>query len=151
MRARSVCAEPKSTHGWTRSFCYVSQYDTFNHRTRQNFKFAFGKLKDWVVILGLSSFVVFTSFGSSRVHAQRRVQPVDAERVEQSIRLAVDYLLGAQLDDGGWTEFHDYTHGVTGLVTLALLNSGLPPEHPDVSRALNLLSDKELDRTYIRD
>ncbi len=78
----------------------------------------------------------------------RRDISVDAERVEIAIRDAVDYLLDNQLDDGGWSEYRNYPSGVTGLVTLALLNSGMPPEHPDMARALQYLNREQLVQTY---
>ncbi|MCA9133361.1 MAG: DUF4159 domain-containing protein [Planctomycetales bacterium] len=76
-------------------------------------------------------------------------QAIDAQRVEKGIDQAVRFLLSSQLDDGGWSEFSaTYPDGVTGLVTLALLNSGLDPERPEMARALQHLSRKELEKTY---
>jgi hypothetical protein len=78
----------------------------------------------------------------------RNAPPVDADQVERAIEQARTFLLRNQLADGGWSEFPNYPLGVSSLVTLALLNSGLPPEHPDVARALQHLSAKELNKTY---
>ena len=42
-----------------------------------------------------------------------------------------------------------YDGGVTALCTLALLNSGVPADDPNVSTALNYLRGLELDKTYV--
>ncbi|QDV21839.1 DUF4159 domain-containing protein [Aureliella helgolandensis] len=75
-------------------------------------------------------------------------QRSNSQIVEDSIQLAVKYLLINQLEDGGWAEINRYNSGVTGLVTLALLNSGLAPEHPQIARALLHLKDREPDMVY---
>jgi hypothetical protein len=70
------------------------------------------------------------------------------EMVQGSINRAVGYLLSNQQDDGGWSEHRDYPGGVTSLVTLALINAGLPPDHPKVARALQYLRQKSSEKTY---
>lgn len=98
----------------------------------------------------LSILVVF-ALGTARVTQGQQFgnrTPVDAARVERAIESSVDFLLQQQKPDGGWSEFMHYRHGVTSLVTLALLNAGLEPDHPRVSRALQLLDGQELEYTY---
>ncbi len=75
-------------------------------------------------------------------------QNVTPQQVDRSIDLAVRYLLGAQLPDGGWPEFNGYPQGVSSLVTLALLNAGLDPDSPAMTRALGYLSERELGKVY---
>ena len=42
----------------------------------------------------------------------------------------------------------DYPGGVTSLVVLALLNAGLPPDHPKVAAGLNYVRQRIADKTY---
>ncbi len=76
-------------------------------------------------------------------------QDLSPQQVEQGIQLAVRFLTSNQLKDGGWPEYNAmYPDGVSALVTLALLNSGLPPDKPEIAKALQFLSRRELERTY---
>lgn len=77
-------------------------------------------------------------------------QSIDASKVEKGIEKAIQFLLGDQLSDGGWPDYNDvrYPYGVTSLVTLALLNAGLPPEHPKVAKALNNIDGQALGAVY---
>ncbi len=68
--------------------------------------------------------------------------------VQSSIDRSVNYLLTTQREDGGWDEFDGYPGGVTSLVTLALLNAGLPPDHPKVAAALNYIRARTPNKTY---
>lgn len=78
-----------------------------------------------------------------------QAQSINSQRVQKAIDHAVRFLLSNQLPDGGWKEFDNaYPHGVSSLVVLSLLNSGLPPNHPDVARGLQYLSGRELKKTY---
>lgn len=78
-----------------------------------------------------------------------RAQSVDARVVQKTIDSAVRFLFRSQRDDGGWPEFDaNYPDGVTSLVTLALLNSGLSTDHPALSKALQYMSERELEKTY---
>ncbi|MFK7734979.1 MAG: DUF4159 domain-containing protein [Pirellulaceae bacterium] len=110
------------------------------------------------VVLAVLSVVASPLLMVSRVDAQvnrgRGIAPpgrwgeVDAETVNKAIERARSYLLENQLDDGGWPEFNSYPYGVSALVTLALLNSGLDPEERHVARALQLLDGANLEKTY---
>lgn len=81
--------------------------------------------------------------------AQPQAARVTASQVENSIEQAVRFLLANQLDDGGWPEYSaTYPDGVAALVTLALLNGGVDPAQPKLSKALQYLSGRELHKTY---
>lgn len=83
---------------------------------------------------------------SSAAHAQ-----LTDERVRRSMDAGKQYLLSKQNRDGSWRGRFDSTFptGVTSLCTLALLNAGMTPEDPEISKALNYLRKQtELDRTY---
>ncbi len=83
------------------------------------------------------------------VLAQPAIQSLSPLQVEQGIELAVRFLKSNQLPDGGWPEFNAiYPDGVSALVTLALLNSGSTPDQPEMARALQFLSRRELEKTY---
>jgi hypothetical protein len=75
-------------------------------------------------------------------------QEITAAEVDKSIEAAVKFLLASQLPDGGWAEFPGYPHGVSSLVTLALLNSGVEPGAPALARALRHLAEQELTQVY---
>lgn len=97
----------------------------------------------------LSILIVFAPVAGQVARGQRQRQaPVDSARVEKAIQASIRHLLGTQLPDGGWPEYSHYRHGVTCLVTLALLNAGLAPDHPQVSRALQRIDGEELSYTY---
>lgn len=72
------------------------------------------------------------------------------DRVLQAIRHAQDYLISQQSVTGSWgSNAIQYEIGVPGLVTLALLTSGLPPDHPTVKKSLDYLRSKpDPDKTY---
>jgi hypothetical protein len=73
--------------------------------------------------------------------------PTPAE-VQAGIDRAVGYLLSTQGGDGGWAEVQPYRRGASSLVVLALINAGIDPQSPAMIRALNFISDSELDKTY---
>jgi hypothetical protein len=74
---------------------------------------------------------------------------VTAEAVNQSIARGVEYLLKVQnQNSGGWDEYASENCGASALITLALLNSGVPPTHPAIAKALNYLRGIQANRTY---
>ncbi|MEZ6136764.1 MAG: DUF4159 domain-containing protein [Pirellulaceae bacterium] len=76
-------------------------------------------------------------------------QEVTPAKVDQAIDAAVRFLLAGQQPDGGWSDYNkDYPQGVSALVALALLNAGLEPEAPVMSRALQHLASREADKVY---
>ena len=73
---------------------------------------------------------------------------VNPETVQKSMDRSVAFLLSGQKEDGGWDDYPDYPGGVTSLVVLALLNAGLPPDHPKVAAGLNYVRQRIADKTY---
>ncbi len=73
---------------------------------------------------------------------------ITAAQVEESIRLAVQFLKSQQLANGRWDPYGEEVGGVTSLCTLAMLKSGLTEEDPAVRKALNALRAIEPKRTY---
>src|SRR5688500_66206 len=65
---------------------------------------------------------------------------VTAAQVDEAIRTGVQYLLKRQdRATGNWTEYKGEPGGLTAMVTLALLNSGVPKDDPQVKAALDYL------------
>src|SRR3954468_9801347 len=75
-------------------------------------------------------------------------RPIDAAQVLAAIDHGVAFLKREQQPRGNWNEFPGYEGGVTALCTLALLNSGVPADDPNVKQSLNYLRGLELDKTY---
>jgi len=104
-----------------------------------------------------ASFAVLAVLGAglattTRAVAQpqgRPVGPVTGEQVRTAIRTGVKYLLDEQnKQNGSWSEQIQNPGGITALCTLALLNSGVEPSHPQIQRALVHLRKFEPTRTY---
>ena len=93
-------------------------------------------------------FISIFSFGTIHPVYGQRLREVDAEQVNKAIDSVVRYLLSSQNADGGWGEVPRYPKGVSCLVTLSLLNAGLPPERPEMQRALNYITQHPLGMTY---
>jgi hypothetical protein len=76
-----------------------------------------------------------------------------ADRVHDSIRKGVSYLLTNQGADGGW-EHRGYPQskgGTSALVTLALLNAGVTEaDRPRLEKAIQYVRDINSDRVYVR-
>lgn len=84
----------------------------------------------------------------TRLQAQQP-GPLTAEQVRTAIDGGIKYLLSEQNAKGGyWNEVPRYPGGVTALCTLALLNSGVEPTHPQIQKALAYLRTKEPTQTY---
>ena len=80
----------------------------------------------------------------TRLQAQPE-QPLTAERVRAAIEGGAKYLLTEQNErQGTWVDQAGYPGGVTALCTLALLNSGVEPRHPQIQKALRYLRAREL-------
>jgi hypothetical protein len=74
---------------------------------------------------------------------------ISPEQVNQAIDDAVQFLKRQQLQNGSWEEkFYGGEGGVTALATLALLNAGVPPEDPAITRALSFLRPLPPEKTY---
>ena len=75
--------------------------------------------------------------------------PVTAKQVRNAIDGGIKYLLSEQNpNNGSWAGMAQYPGGVTGLCTLALLNSGVPPNDPHIQKALTNLRKLKLSKTY---
>ena len=82
---------------------------------------------------------VLTVFAISLVVRPARAE-VTAPKVRNSIDMGVAYLKKQQgKTNGNWPAHQGQPGGLTALCTLALLNSGLPPEDPAIQRALAYL------------
>lgn len=94
----------------------------------------------------VSACLILTLFAfSGTANAQAGPTP---EQVQAAIDRSVSFLLNLQGNDGGWPEMPLYPKGVSSLVVLALLNAGLQPDSPAISRALNYISSQDLEKTY---
>ncbi|MGA0038928.1 MAG: prenyltransferase/squalene oxidase repeat-containing protein, partial [Pirellulales bacterium] len=83
--------------------------------------------------------------------AEAQQPPVSTRQIEQAIDKARDWLVRQQNADGSWEcsmRPNETRVGATSLVTLALLNAGLPPENPAVSKSLQWLRGQTPDETY---
>lgn len=83
-----------------------------------------------------------------------RAQPLDdatlRQRVLTSIDRAQEFLISQQIGDGSFEpNLGRWKIGVSSLALLALLNSGLPADHPAVAKGLGYLRSADLpDQTY---
>jgi len=68
--------------------------------------------------------------------------------VDKSIKVAVNFLRREQNDNGSWPGYSHYESAQTSLCVLALLNSGLTPDDPSVSRGLKYISGVTPNKTY---
>jgi len=94
------------------------------------------------------AFGDFAKLPTAKIHAQP-AQPLTAEQVRAAIDGGVKYLLQEQnAKNGYWNEVVRYPGGVTALCTLALLNAGVEPEHPQIQKALAYLRTKPPTQTY---
>jgi len=84
----------------------------------------------------------------TRLQAQP-AQQLTAEQVRAAIEGGIKYLLTDQNGQNGyWNEIPRYPGGVTSLCTLALLNSGVKPSHPQIQKALAYIRKFEPTQTY---
>jgi hypothetical protein len=68
-------------------------------------------------------------------------QEVDAAAVRKAIERGCKFLLSQQDKDGTWGGHAQYPGGSTALCVLALINSGVPADDPQVQKALVKLSE----------
>ncbi len=69
--------------------------------------------------------------------AEETVGP-SADSLASSRTKATDFLIASQQSDGSWTS--EKQPGITGLVTFALLEGGVKPDHPAIVKALKHLT-----------
>ena len=97
------------------------------------------------LILGVAAVLLVSRQATAQQPA------VTTRQIEVAIEKARNYLVGQQRGDGSWEcsmRPNETRVGATSLVTLALLNAGLPPEHPTMAKALNWLRSQTPDETY---
>ncbi len=68
---------------------------------------------------------------------------VDAAAVRKSIERGCKYLLSQQEPDGTWGAHTGYPGGMTALCVLALVNSGIPTDNPQLAKAIAKLTAYE--------
>lgn len=75
---------------------------------------------------------------------------VTAESVRDAIDQGIQFLKGQQRRDGHWDTIEGQDGGVTALVTLSMLNAGVPAEDESIQRALRYLRTLEVrrEKTY---
>lgn len=78
--------------------------------------------------------------------AQAELAP---DQVRNAIERGVEYLKREQSPRGTWIEHPGHPGGVTALCTLALLESGVPPEDPAIQKALDALRKIKPRQTYV--
>src|SRR2546428_16931 len=90
----------------------------------------------------LLALLALLTWAPSWVAAQGAKQ-VTPEAVRAAIEKGANYLKGKQGDSGSWEHlgggnalFSQYKGGVSGLVMLALLEAGVPPEDPVIRKGL---------------
>lgn len=93
------------------------------------------------------AFLLLATLLQGLVPATARAD-VDPEDVRRAIDRAVAYLKREQRGDGTWSEWPGHTGGITALCTLALLNAGVPPDDPQIQKALNHLRGLKPNTTY---
>ncbi|MCA9073167.1 MAG: terpene cyclase/mutase family protein, partial [Planctomycetaceae bacterium] len=84
-------------------------------------------------LLLASAVLVGTSWQTVSLRAADDVHAARTKAIQDGI----NYLKSSQADDGSWTTTK--TVGITGLVTTALLESGVPASDPSVQKALKHL------------
>lgn len=77
---------------------------------------------------------------------------VTPQQVGSAMEKAITYLKAQQKPNGQWQDYNEFKGGVTALVTLALVEAGVPKEDPTIQRAMTWLrglsGDLQPDRTY---
>ena len=69
--------------------------------------------------------------------------------INSAIDDGVSFLLDQQLEDGSWNHLSEvYPNGASALCVLALIKSGLAPDHPSVRAALTTLVARRPTETY---
>lgn len=90
-------------------------------------------------------FLLTPTLQAQRAPTRGGVTPQD---VRDAMDRAIRYLKQAQKSDGSWPNYHDFDGGVTSLVTLALLESGVPKDDPVIQKALTSLRNTRPQKTY---
>jgi squalene-hopene/tetraprenyl-beta-curcumene cyclase len=107
-------------------------------------RFVFGKRSSGIAILflfGMTAVGVLgygPSVNETNAAAKKGTVGPEPELLKTTRTRAIDFLRNTQADDGSWTT--PYAPGITGLVTTALLRSGLPASDPAVKKGLEHLA-----------
>src|SRR5258708_34680736 len=102
--------------------------------------FAVGTILCVLIGLGMSAAAVVSTADDK---SEAGKGGINAAKVDESRQQAIDFLRTTQSDDGSWTS--PTAPGITGLVTMAILKSGLPPTDPLAEKALKHLA------TFVQD
>lgn len=86
---------------------------------------------------GLILGMVLFSGWARPARAEESIGP-SAESLAKARTKATEFLIASQQSDGSWTS--EKQPGITGLVTYALMEGGVKPDHPAVVKALKHLS-----------
>ncbi len=82
-------------------------------------------------------------------HPNRAQGEITAQAVQDAIENGKKYMLRQQKADGSWGTSGQFDLGVTSLTVLALLNSGVQTDHPQMTKALQYLRKVALpQKTY---
>ncbi len=100
-----------------------------------------------ILSLALSLLAVVQTEDTARAE---RIELAELQpAINSAINDGVAFLLATQLADGSWDHLSElYPNGATALSVLALLKSGLSPEHPNVKAALTTLIARAPEETY---
>lgn len=97
------------------------------------------------IALIVAIFLIVPTAKAQRAATRGGVTP---QNVRDAMDKAVRYLKGQQKPDGSWPDYAEFDGGVTSLVTLALLESGVSKDDPVIQKALTSLRSTEADKTY---
>ncbi len=96
-------------------------------------------IKEAAIRVGLVMTLTFASTLSGKFAGAVFAEEITAASVQKSINRGVEFLRNTQNRDGKWDGQGTYNSGQTALATLALLNCGLPPDDPTISKALKFI------------
>lgn len=92
--------------------------------------------------------IVFVTLGFALLAAATAPAETTGRAVREAIRRGVRVVQLSQSRDGSWPE-RNYPGGATCLATLALLQTGVSPDSPAITRALPVIRKIEDERTYV--
>ncbi len=91
-----------------------------------------------VVTSAAACFLIAFAAGRPLPAADKDNSSIDVAKVAAARQNAIDFLRTTQQDDGSWTQ--STAPGVSGLITTALLKSGVSPSDPMMEKALKHLA-----------
>ena len=98
-------------------------------------------MRPWIL---LSLLVTLTTMPTVAIVGEE----IAPSQVRSAIEKGINYLKDRQNPDGTWREWPGEPGGMTSLVTLALLNAGVPPTDPAIEKALAALRKVPPGATY---